>query len=733
MAVKFVMRITFLLLLAVAFGFAEGAPPMAKPNCPDRCGNVSIPYPFGIGSDCFMHQSFEIVCNGSGAAAIAFLPSIRMEVLKIRITDPSNTDESFSEAGLIRVMMPIISSNCINKSSVAGSGGVVDISGTSFFFSPNRDKFVSVGCNKKATMAVLSMVIASCKTDCNNQKLRGKCSGFDCCQTTIPSYGIQLLNVTWESTTNNMHTCKHAFLAETWWLESNETDPSNDVQYLEYVPVMLEWTIPTAIINLNGTEARRRNIYLDHTPFGTTSYCLSGYEGNPYLNMGCQDINECEDQKYATCQVISNSECENTEGSYSCKMREKQKSPLKTAIIVICTSFGVLFLLLFIWWLYKVIRKRNKIKLKHKFFKRNGGLLLQQQLSSNENNVQKAKLFNSKELKNATDCFNENRILGKGGQGTVYKGMLINGRIVAIKKCNTVDEGNLEQFINEIIILSQINHRNVVKLLGCCLETEVPLLVYEFISNGTLFQYLHEENEDFPLLTWDMRLRIATEIAGALSYLHSAASLPIYHRDIKSSNILIDDKYRAKVADFGTSRSVAIDQTHVTTLVYGTFGYLDPEYFQTSQFTDKSDVYSFGVVLIELLTGEKPVSSTRSAESRNLSTYFVHSLKENCLFDILDTQVRKVCNKDEVIAIANLAKRCLHLNGKKRPTMLEIMMELEGVQKVSHVQPNFDELEYVRNEEMGPQNDVSISASSCLELRSTSLSDALPLLSFKSV
>ncbi|XP_065621594.1 wall-associated receptor kinase-like 10 [Quercus suber] len=441
--------------------------------------------------------------------------------------------------------------------------------------------------------------------------------------------------------------------------------------------------------------------------------------------MGCQDINECEDKKrqYPVCSP--DLECENTEGSYNCN---KPRSPLKIAILVISPSFGVLFLLLVIWRLYKVIKKRNKIKLKQKFFKRNGGLLLQQQLSSNENNVQKAKLFNSKELEIATDRFNENRILGKGGQGTVYKGMLTDGRIVAIKKCNTVDEGNLEQFVNEIIILSQINHRNVVKLLGCCLETEVPLLVYEFISNGTLFQYLHEENEDFPLLTWDMRLRIATEIAGALSYLHSAASQPIYHRDIKSSNILIDDKYRAKVAAFGTLRSVAIDQTHVTTLVYGTFGYLDPEYFQTSQFTDKSDVYSFGVVLVELLTGEKPVSSTRSAESRNLSTYFVHSLKDNCLFDILDTQVRKVCNKDEVIAIANLAKRC-----SKRPTMLEIMMELEGVQKVSHVQPNFDELEYVRNEEMGPQNDISISTSSCLELGSTSSSDALPLLSFKSV
>ena len=298
MAVKFVMRITFLLLLAVAYGLAEGAPPMAKPNCPARCGNVSIPYPFGIGSNCFMHKTYEIVCNESGvaAAAIAFLPSIQVEVLEIRLIDPFNIyEDPLSEPGLIRVMMPIFSSNCPNKSSVAD--GVVDISKTPFFFSSYGNIFVSVGCNNKATMVGHdSTVFFGCKTDCNNQKLRGKCTGFDCCQTTVPSdgtSGIQRLNVTLESTTNNMNTCTHAFLAETQWLESNKTDPSNDVQYLEYVPVALEWTIPnsTFIINLNSTEARRRNMYLDHMSYEATYYnCRYGYEGNPYLNMRCQGI-----------------------------------------------------------------------------------------------------------------------------------------------------------------------------------------------------------------------------------------------------------------------------------------------------------------------------------------------------------------------------------------------------------------------------------------------------------
>ncbi|KAI7999610.1 Wall-associated receptor kinase-like 1 [Camellia lanceoleosa] len=251
------------------------------------------------------------------------------------------------------------------------------------------------------------------------------------------------------------------------------------------------------------------------------------------------------------------------------------------------------------------------MKRKEKFFKRNGRFLLQQEVSSNDGSVEKTKQFNSEELEKATDQYIEDRILSQGGQGTVYRGMLSDGKIVTVKRSKVVDEGKVKQFINEVVILSQINHRNIVKLLGCCLETDVPLLVYEFVPNGTLFQHIHDPNEEFSL-SWDMCFQIAIEVARALSYLHYATSIPIYHRDIKSTNIRLDEKYKAKVSDFGTSRLVAVDQTQLTTLVQGTFGYLDPEYFQSNQFTDKSDVYSFGVVIVEILTGQKPISSTRS-------------------------------------------------------------------------------------------------------------------------
>nr|KAJ0222530.1 hypothetical protein LSAT_V11C200072290 [Lactuca sativa] len=359
-------------------------------------------------------------------------------------------------------------------------------------------------------------------------------------------------------------------------------------------------------------------------------------------------------------------------------------------------SIGAIFLLEIISFSYNIFQKTKARRQRRRFFKRNGGLLLKQQQEADPSLVDKTILFMSQEMEKATDCFNENRILGRGGQGTVYKGMLVDGRIVAVKRAKLVDESQLEQFINEVVILSKVNHRNVVKLIGCCLETEVPLLVSEFISNGTLYKHIHYESDEYSM-SLNTRLQIATEVASAVAYLHSATSIPIYHRDIKSTNILLDDKYRAKVSDFGTSRIVSMDQTHLTTLVKGTFGYLDPEYFQSSQFTEKSDVYSFGVVLVELLTGEKPISLTRFGEDRNLAMYFKSAMEEKRVMSIFDATMIKEGTRDELLLVANLAMRCLNNNGKNRPTMKEVAMKLETIRTLhvpSMVQTNMGQLVY---------------------------------------
>ena len=324
--------------------------------------------------------------------------------------------------------------------------------------------------------------------------------------------------------------------------------------------------------------------------------------------------------------------------------------------------------------LYHGRQETEKNKIKQKFFKKNGGLLLQQQISSSKDSVQKTKLYLIEELEKATDGFNSSRIIGKGGLGTVYKGMLSDGSIVAIKKSNTVDGKQLDQFVNEVFILSQINHRHILKLLGCCLETEVPLLVDEYVSSGTLSHYLHDKGH-VSTISWKNRLRIAREIASALAYLHSYASIAICHRDIKSSNILLDENLRAVVSDFGLSRSIPLDKTHLTASVHGTFGYLDPDYFYSGQFTDKSDVYTFGVVLAELLTGEKVISLDRFEEG--LACHFRSAMKQNRLFEILDNQVVNEGQKEEIVAVAKLTERCLKLNGKKRPTMRQMEVDLE--------------------------------------------------------
>jgi serine/threonine protein kinase len=323
-------------------------------------------------------------------------------------------------------------------------------------------------------------------------------------------------------------------------------------------------------------------------------------------------------------------------------------------------------------FLTRKIKLNRANKLKKRLFKQNHGLLLQQ-LISQKTDFGERMIIPLLDLEKATNNFDRTREAGGGGHGVVYKGIL-DLLVVAIKKSKIVVQREIDDFINEVAILSQINHRNIVKLIGCCLETEVPLLVYEFISNGTLDHHLHVEG---PIsLAWDDRIRIALEVARALSYLHSASSMPIYHRDIKSSNILLDDNLTAKVSDFGASRYIPIDQTGVTTAVQGTIGYLDPMYYYTGRLTDKSDVFSFGVLLVELLTRKKPFLYRSGGDGVGLVSHFVSLLAEGNLGEIIDPQVTEEEN-GEVKEVATLAAMCIQLKGEDRPAMREVEMKLE--------------------------------------------------------
>ncbi|XP_061981348.1 putative wall-associated receptor kinase-like 11 [Populus nigra] len=682
--VKLLSHVSFLLLMLMFQPATAQAPAgLAKPNCSDRCGNISIPYPFGIGKDCYMEESFDVECDETSNPPTAFLRSIKMELVNITL-----------EGGAV-VNGPVISVD----SSGRQEGVPVNLEGTPFLFS-YTNYFIAVGCNNRASLWTKkgSDEHVGCDSICSNGssisniRLNGSCSGEDCCQDMyLPSF-LQVFNSTFKLKEGKQGSDgrKLAFLADMNWFYNNIRSPQEISKLLNNntVPMSLAWILNDNSWTYNNDTMD--NCYVTRinsttiTPYGCS--CLEGYEGNPYLQ--CRDVDECKTPEKNTCQGML--KCVNTRGDYRCTINK-----IYIIVIVVGSVIFILVLLFGLWWIYKLVKKRQNKKLKKKFFKRNGGLLLQQQLSNSDGSVQKTKIYSSKELEVATDGFNVNRILGEGGQGTVYKGMLTDGRIIAVKKSKVVDEENLEEFINEVVILSQINHRNVVKLLGCCLETEVPILVYEFISNGNLYKYIHVQNDDF-LLSWEMRLRIAIEVAGALSYLHSAASIPIYHRDIKSTNILLDEKYRATISDFGSSRSIAINQTHLTTHVQGTFGYLDPEYFQSSQFTEKSDVYSFGVVLVELLSGQKPIFSASPTESRSLATHFIMLMEDNRLFDILDARVKEHCHNEEVVAAGNLARKCLNLNGKNRPTMKEVTTELERIiQKGSNVQQDSQENENI--------------------------------------
>ncbi|CAL8994063.1 unnamed protein product [Prunus brigantina] len=283
------------------------------------------------------------------------------------------------------------------------------------------------------------------------------------------------------------------------------------------------------------------------------------------------------------------------------------------------------------------------------------------------------------DLEEATNNFSKK--IGKGSFGSVYYGKMKDGKEVAVKMMADSSTHMNKQFVTEVALLSRIHHRNLVPLIGYCEEEHQCILVYEYMHNGTLRDHIHGSTSQ-KHLDWQTRLRIAEDAAKGLEYLHTGCNPSIIHRDVKTSNILLDINMRAKVSDFGLSRQTEEDLTHVSSVARGTVGYLDPEYYASQQLTEKSDVYSFGVVLLELISGKKAVSTEDFGDELNI-VYWARSLiRKGDVVSIIDPFLQGNVKIDSIWRIAEVAIQCVEQHGVSRPRMQEIILAIQDAMNI---------------------------------------------------
>ncbi|KAI8001375.1 putative receptor-like protein kinase [Camellia lanceoleosa] len=289
--------------------------------------------------------------------------------------------------------------------------------------------------------------------------------------------------------------------------------------------------------------------------------------------------------------------------------------------------------------------------------------------------------FTLAEIKAATDNFDDSLVVGVGGFGKVYKGEIEDGTLVAIKRANPQSEQGLAEFETEIEMLSRLRHRHLVSMIGFCEEQNEMILVYEYMSNGTLRSHLF--GSGLPPLSWKQRLEVCIGAARGLHYLHTGSDQGIIHRDVKTTNILLDENFIAKVADFGLSKNgPALEHTHVSTAVKGSFGYLDPEYFRRQQLTEKSDVYSFGVVLLEVVCARAVINPSLPKDQINLAEWAMRWQRQRSLETIIDPHLKRKYSSESLKKFGEIAEKCLADEGKSRPTMGEVLWHLEYVLQI---------------------------------------------------
>lgn len=373
--------------------------------------------------------------------------------------------------------------------------------------------------------------------------------------------------------------------------------------------------------------------------------------------------------------------------------KSAKTSTLKTVLLIVlggvCGFIVVGSLTLFIAWLVPWSRKI------YSHFKNRRLRCPEQRIvvpyGSNEEEEESSTPFEPtlrmrmSDLRNATDDFHKDRIIGYGGFGLVFKAFLPNGRPVAVKKLSMDACQGMREFRAEMETLGRIRHKHLVEIVGYCKSGQERLLVYRFVENGSLDEWLHEREDPERVLDWKKRFKIIRGVAAGLSYLHHGVEPQIIHRDIKASNILLDNDFEALITDFGLAREINPQKNHISTQVAGTLGYMPPEYACGSNATKQADVYSVGMLMMEIATGRRPNLCIKEDSNRRTLRSWVHGLlEENRYMDLLDEEIRESFNSDqhsekEVLEILKIGCRCTALEPQERPLMLDVVSMLEAL------------------------------------------------------
>ncbi|KAF7093159.1 hypothetical protein CFC21_095587 [Triticum aestivum] len=697
--------------------------PITLPGCPDKCGDISLPFPFGLAAmpGCFL-EGFEVSCNDSFDPPRAFLayPGLSQSVTRYsyiysgaanitgRVRDMNITvvvapfeligvSSAKGEVQVYGAVASVCSTNADNFVKTRQATYLVDtlsINGegpSPFLLSMTRNVLVGIGWDVDAMVSssiggkVGNSYFLTCESDLRgnlHDATNGSCSRRGCCQPSFPEAApLDRFSVNVDGPYNNTlwetNPCSYAMVVESSWYNFSTPDLYGDELQRKIlprgVPYVLDFAIRSGSCPPEGQPSpvcASADSYCANATRGPgfVCKCLPHYEGNPYITGGCKDIDECEHPDLYPCSGT----CINKPGGYDCPCQRGEKGDGKTGTcadkfpllltVVVGAIGGISFISIVT---LVILLRKEKIKMRE-FYEKNGGPTLQK--------AKIIKLFKKEELK---PILKSRNFIGKGGFGEVYKGRLLDIGLVAVKKpiSGSVLENN--QFANEVIIQSQVIHKNIVRLIGCCLEVDIPMLVYEFLSRGSLDDILH--NNNVAPLDLDVRLHIAAEVADALAYMHSKAHTRILHGDVKPANILLDDDFMPKISDFGISRLIVRDRQHTNTVI-GDRSYMDPEYLRSGLLTEKSDVYSFGVVILELISRQQATH----LDGSGLVDNFLAAHKENRVAALFDNAFTRPRDLELLGNLAGIAIQCLEDDVNQRPSMVEVAERILAIYQ-SHI------------------------------------------------